>query len=295
MPERPSRRRLNRTGLARTGARLAVVVVLVLLAGPGDASGQTLEAPDSTFRLEAVREGGIVTLSLLAAVFPPLLDESIPWRAPVVLDRTGVNGFDRVATRQWSPAAGLASDVLLYAGVASPFVASGIEALVHRHTVRKWAIQNVVVAESVLVAAGLTQLAKYSVRRARPLFFNPEAPDSARASTDANLSFWSGHTAMVASALTAFAVIQWQDEPGSGLAWAATAAAGLVVPAVAVLRVVAGKHYPSDVLVGGAVGIASGVLVPLLHRFRPTVGKRELGIDPIALPGGAGAAVSLTW
>ena len=38
-----------------------------------------------------------------------------------------------------------------------------------------------------------------------------------------------------------------------------------VAGTVAVLRVVAGRHFWTDVLVGSAVGITIGTLVPLLH------------------------------
>jgi membrane-associated phospholipid phosphatase len=41
------------------------------------------------------------------------------------------------------------------------------------------------------------------------------------------------------------------------------------VPAYAALqRVQAGKHYPSDVIVGLAVGAAMGYLIPQIHLTR---------------------------
>jgi len=40
------------------------------------------------------------------------------------------------------------------------------------------------------------------------------------------------------------------------------------------LRVSAGKHFPSDVLAGGAIGMASGVLVPMVHLYATPAGRR---------------------
>jgi membrane-associated phospholipid phosphatase len=45
--------------------------------------------------------------------------------------------------------------------------------------------------------------------------------------------------------------------------WATAAAFPLVT---GILRLTAGKHYPSDVLVGYLVGAATGILVPFAHQ-----------------------------
>jgi len=282
-----------------SGSRVQKISLLlagfVAIALPLDALGSGLDAPDSCFRLDAAADAVTLILATAATIFPSTLDASIAWRKPDILDRRSVNAFDRVATRLWSPAAGKASDVLLWGSVGGVFVASAAEALVHRHTARKWLVQGVVMAESILVASGLTSIAKVSVRRARPEFYNPEAPASVRATPDASLSFWSGHTAITAAALTSFAVVEWQEEPGTPMAWASAVAAGLVIPTVASLRVVAGKHFPTDVITGGLLGIATGVTVPLLHRWKPAGPSSSLQVSPLVLPGGSGAVAALTW
>ena len=45
--------------------------------------------------------------------------------------------------------------------------------------------------------------------------------------------------------------------------WVAVGALGTTV---AVARVAGGKHFASDVIVGGIVGTAIGITIPLLHR-----------------------------
>jgi membrane-associated phospholipid phosphatase len=42
---------------------------------------------------------------------------------------------------------------------------------------------------------------------------------------------------------------------------------GLLAGVTSALRVRAGKHFPSDVLAGGAIGVTSGIVVPLSHRY----------------------------
>ena len=47
---------------------------------------------------------------------------------------------------------------------------------------------------------------------------------------------------------------------------------------VGVGRVRGGKHHPSDVVAGWAVGVASGILVPLVHAHVPD--NVDIGVGP---------------
>ena len=49
---------------------------------------------------------------------------------------------------------------------------------------------------------------------------------------------------------------------------------GALGAATAALRVEAGQHFPSDVLVGSAIGIATGVTLPLAHADGPGPTRR---------------------
>lgn len=80
-------------------------------------------------------------------------------------------------------------------------------------------------------------------------------------------SFYSGHTS-AAFALAVFGGM-WFDakNPGSSLSpvvWSVSLASASLV---SVLRVWAGKHYPSDVLAGAAIGSLSSFAVLRLHRL----------------------------
>ncbi len=127
------------------------------------------------------------------------------------------------------------------------------------------------VAESIAVAEVATQIIKFSVGRQRPYahFGDPNAPKT----NDDNTSFTSGHSALGFS-ITASAglLCHWRGYWTEPYVWAS----GIVLSlSTEYLRMGADKHYLSDVLTGGLVGIASGLLVPRLMR-------RDIKIVPIA-------------
>lgn len=71
---------------------------------------------------------------------------------------------------------------------------------------------------------------------------------------------------------------------------AACATTLVAASATGVLRVVADKHWASDVLVGSAVGTATGLLFPLLLHY--TSGARPpVAILPEASPSYLGVSV----
>jgi membrane-associated phospholipid phosphatase len=98
-------------------------------------------------------------------------------------------------------------------------------------------------------------------------------------------SFYSGHVALTFTALSAAAFTINERFGWTLVPWLVT---GLVGASVAVERVAAGWHFPTDVMVGAVMGTAVGVLVPLIHL-------RRLGIMPTLsmLPGGQ-VALALT-
>jgi membrane-associated phospholipid phosphatase len=116
--------------------------------------------------------------------------------------------------------------------------------------------------ESFVWAEAVTHLAKAAVGRKRPILYTDLAAEVAAAGRHQR-SMPSGHTA----GAFAFATSYWlsrsnvteDDKPW--LRWIFMAGA----TTVGVLRVAAGKHYPSDVLVGAAVGVASAVVI---HTIR---------------------------
>ncbi len=126
--------------------------------------------------------------------------------------------------------------------------------------------------ETIILTDVANLLAKKLVQRPRPFTYNSEvnhhhagckAYDKTK--PDANLSFYSGHTTHVASVIFFTNTMLWFYKPeyrSQDWAWVVSS----MLPAlVGYQRVMAGKHFPSDVFVGYLTGAAIGYLVPRLH------------------------------
>ena len=140
-------------------------------------------------------------------------------------------------------------------------------------------------AEAGLFSMGLVNTAKGLAQRTRPFAYGTAAPIDELTSPHARLSFFSGHTCFAATASFFAARVFADMHPDSkarSWVWASAAA----IPAgVATMRILAGKHFLSDVLTGYAVGAAVGILVPTLHR---TNAAKRISMGPLYLPGGGG-------
>lgn len=224
---------------------------------------------------------------------------------------------DRSAIGLWDPDLATVSDVLLFSSFVIPFAINGIDDLIwgsQRQDAPRWFWTDaVVLLEAVFFAGAITNMAKWAFNRYRPYMYIPTAaPDTyadilqsndsdhrdefeeALEDNDGSLSFWSGHSALVFSAMTASATLMTykhlQDHPAPLIVmWAGTIAFGA---SVAILRVRSGKHFPSDVIVGGIVGAACGVVIPALHRNRAAL---PVAVAPIASREGGGLALTAVW
>jgi membrane-associated phospholipid phosphatase len=195
------------------------------------------------------------------------------------------NAFDRWARDQlrWTDwhAAKVGSDLLLGAvplGAAGALALSGFRAGGGRTALEDLAIT----AEAISVAVLATQVAKLAAGRIRPYAWaDPASADNG----NANLSFWSGHTATTFAAASAAGTVarlrgyrSWPWILGLGLAGAA---------ATGWLRIAADRHWTTDVLVGAAVGSAAGFGLPvLLHGRRGASGSEPAGLQLTPAPFG---------
>jgi membrane-associated phospholipid phosphatase len=176
------------------------------------------------------------------------------------LDPNTVNGFDRGATHQYSKAAGLASDAMLYIAIASPLLH-----LAGKNSRKDFGKVAAISGETLVVNLAITNFVKEIVRRKRPLLYNPEVPLDKKYKADNFKSFFSGHTSTAAAMSFLFAKSFADYNPHSKLkpmVWSLCAAFPLVMGA---LRFKAGKHYWTDILAGYAVGAICGLAVPYMH------------------------------
>lgn len=175
--------------------------------------------------------------------------------------------LDRIALDRWDEAASTRSDYALFAA----FGAAGLTALAQTQKDRRFS--DAVVLGSMWFQTNLSTLmltdgVKNSVRRNRPFVYYNAVPLEYRMEADARKSFFSGHTSLTACN-SFFAAKVWTDlHPNSRWNPFVWSAAAIVPTYVAWQRVKAGKHYPSDVAVGLAVGAAMGYLIPVIHLDR---------------------------
>jgi membrane-associated phospholipid phosphatase len=190
------------------------------------------------------------------------------------LRRDDVNWFDRTATGNWSESWGDRSDEYRNLAVGTTFLTLGFEGAgsLLKGRPGDGATLAVMLGELYTFLLGTSYTTKALVGRKRPYAFNPGMTLEEKyqiASSDGNdvfFSFFSGHATSAFAAAT-FTSTVFTDLFGtsrwSHLVWGSTLTlAGMT----AYSRVKAGQHYPSDVIVGAAVGSAIGYLVPRLHR-----------------------------
>ncbi|MDM7915213.1 MAG: phosphatase PAP2 family protein, partial [Candidatus Eisenbacteria bacterium] len=70
------------------------------------------------------------------------------------------------------------------------------------------------------------------------------------------------------------------DSRARGWIWAGSLT---VATSTALLRVVSGEHFPSDVVAGAALGAAAGILIPLVHHEGGGSGDRPGSESPPAM------------
>lgn len=213
----------------------------------------------------------------VAAGVPYLVPHLITPRCPC--DRSEVNRFDRFAIGHHSAAASTASDVTAALAIAVPPIADAL----HLGLGAPLAADVLVFAETLAVNSALVVTAKYMVQRPLPVTY--EGDPRYLHAQGGYRSFYSGHTSTVVSALTASAwTLRWRDGE-RGWPWAVVGVAGA---SVGVERVLAGRHFPTDVIVGAAAGFAVGTGIPWLHRRR---GPTSVTLAPMS----GGLALSGSW
>ncbi len=117
------------------------------------------------------------------------------------------------------------------------------------------------VAASVEATAwtyGVTQLAKAIINRNRPVLYSEDAIE-AQESVNSHRSMYSGHTS-VSFALGTSYFLSMNQKRGLGRSWPLISSA-----AIGAMRVAAGKHCPTDVLVGAVLGTATAIVI---HEIR---------------------------
>jgi membrane-associated phospholipid phosphatase len=169
-------------------------------------------------------------------------------------------GLDRSVVGNYSPKAHSIANVAVLSLLFAPLVINAADS-----KFQGYFEDTMVLVETLALTQGLTQLTKSATRRTAPLVYNPAAAKADLESADAGRSFFSGHTATAFAAATTYSVTFWKRHPDSPWRYVVLGVSEALAAGVALLKIQAGYHYPTDVAAGALVGSALGLLVPFTH------------------------------
>jgi len=229
---------------------LVVSILAVPRAGAGDLPWSTSVRRD--LPLAAAGLGLAAAGHTFAGRIPPV-GQTLSSSADVfVLDR----GLIFPYSVQW----GHVSDAGLVASVAAPLGAYLLTA--GFGATDDLAQLGLLELETLSVVTGVMYITKALAQRPRPYAYRSDTPAELLGDPDSRASFFSGHAAL------AFAAAELERQfvnAADGPRWLAWSGYGLAA-VTATGRVLAGVHFPTDVVVGAAVGVLGAKAILTLHE-----------------------------
>lgn len=169
--------------------------------------------------------------------------------------------FDRGATSNYSLNADDVSNYLLYGSFVLPFT----HYLAQKGRNEGFTISGMLI-ETLLITNGSVNVLKALTKRYRPYTYNEEVAEEDRLSRGARYSFPSGHVSATA-ALSFFTASIYVDlYPSSKWKKVVWGTAILIPTVTGIMKYEAGKHYPTDIIIGYGIGAAVGFFIPKLHK-----------------------------
>jgi membrane-associated phospholipid phosphatase len=124
-------------------------------------------------------------------------------------------------------------------------------------------VDLVIFAQTAFINGALTETSHLLAQRPRPFVYaNPSRGEDASNYT----SFYSGHTSFSAASTTYLTLTLAGRGAPMWLVGASAAGAYALMSLTGTYRVLAGRHFPSDILIGALVGILVAVIVAMRHR-----------------------------
>jgi membrane-associated phospholipid phosphatase len=192
------------------------------------------------------------------------------------LKKEDIPSFDRWAAGKTNETADKNSDYFLYGSTIVPFFLLLDKDI--RHDAGKVGLMYL---EAMSITGLLYSGSVYFVDRYRPLTYNTSVPANELLSGNNKDAFIAGHPATVATATFFTAKVFADYHPESNFKYVLYGVAIAATGTTVYLRHIAGKHFPSDLFAGVAVGTLSGILVPQFHKNRK-IKEHALGIIPFS-------------
>ncbi|HXS36530.1 MAG TPA: phosphatase PAP2 family protein [Flavipsychrobacter sp.] len=129
--------------------------------------------------------------------------------------------------------------------------------------------------------------AVYFGNRFRPDVYDANLPLSYRTNGNFRNSFFAGHVAVVALSTLFVSKVYNDYHPHSKVRWVLYGSSAALTLGMAYMRLYAGKHFTSDILVGMAVGTVCGLGVPMVHKNKDYK-KQKWSLSPDLFNGRSG-------
>lgn len=198
-------------------------------------------------------------------------NEFLEFTDPTLLQKKidKINFVDRWVAGKHSKKANDISNIPFAASFAAPF-ALLLDDAINDHAGQYLGLY----LESLATTAAVYTLTAGFVKRSRPYVYDNsgDTGELSRIKNNGQRSFYSGHVAASATATFFAAKVYTDFHPdvnGKLYIWAGAAT---IPAAVGFFRLEAGQHFLTDVVLGYALGAASGILIPELHkRSNPSI------------------------
>lgn len=223
------------------------------------------------YHLVLKKDVAYTTAGLVGIGAAEMIRKQTPAITKMALPELDLPDIDEIIFDYRPSQAGTWSDRTMYASV-------GINALflLHKKSRNDFGTISVLLAETMVINGGLTNLSKTIFRRPRPYVYNPSwSSDRLITNTD-RTSMVSGHTSGAAAGTFFFARVFSDYYPNSKIKPYVWGLAATLPALTGYLRIRADKHYPSDVIAGYFLGAAIGYLVPTLHKKPLFRGKLKI-------------------
>lgn len=203
------------------------------------------------------------------------------------LDVQNIPRFDRWAADIHNEKAADASDFIFYGSVPVPFL------LLADKKIRKDAAKIGLLYLEAMSATGVLYTgSNMAFNRYRPYTYNENNSMGNRTEGNAKNSFFAGHSALVGTATFFTAKVFADYNPTSRWKWAMYGAAAIATGTTGYLRHRGGRHFPSDIVVGTAVGTLSGILIPHFHKHKLF---KDPNLSVVPFSGGTSHGLLLTY
>ena len=266
--------------MSRFSLKICIFAILNCAVAGASAADST-QVPERNYEVTLVRDMPLTFFAAFASVYGNYLLGKMPVDdVGEMFDRSDLLPWDRPVAGRYSKAAGDVSSWFAVLG-AAPLALAGASWYRGEASGGDFAAYTLMFAQALALQNGLNLVVRSFKFWPRPYMYSTDGDGAAAAEAaegEAYGSFFSGH----ASAAFTVAVFtgEWFSEfyPNSrykSLVWAGSLSlAGFV----GVLRIAAGKHYPTDVVVGALAGTGVSLAVIQMH-------KKTVRIGPVSLAG----------